>query len=74
MGLSNRAREWRPLTQRQQQLISFLRLNPWATNKEIASAFCVSLSTAKSHISGVFWTLGIPNRHVLVDWIRHGLE
>ena len=65
--------KWRVLTRREQEVIEVLRRMPFAHNKEIAVAMNLSVSSVKGHMKGIFETLGINSRHVLVDWIRHGL-
>ena len=49
-----------PLTPREQEVLSLLSLG--MSNAAIAATLHIGVSTVKTHLSAIFWKLGVSNR------------
>jgi DNA-binding NarL/FixJ family response regulator len=49
-----------PLTPREQDVLAYLTVGK--TNREIASGLDISVGTVKTHLSSIYWKLGVSNR------------
>lgn len=49
-----------PLTPREQDVLAYLIVGK--TNREIAAELDISVGTVKTHLSSIYWKLGVSNR------------